>query len=235
MSEEAGCSDAREMPTGKKKSHAEDLEVPPASPSSRCGPKHVVLVMNALRRFSTKPLEWALEHVAEPGYVVTLLGVMPWLSFARSCKTRLDIWTWDCEDLSKMEECPEWKNDAPYQKLRRVVELCEARGVVPLKKVAMGHPVRHVALEMTTNLHATWVVFDRHHRKWRTFYQERISCNMVFMNGDGQVDMFKARSSTLDSEETITPPVSKPIMPKARLKIFNKERKKEVNEGEKAS
>ncbi|KAG1338354.1 hypothetical protein COCNU_04G006600 [Cocos nucifera] len=222
------------MRTGKNKSPAEDLDVPPESLSSQYGPKHVVLVMNALGRFSTKPLEWALEHVAEPGCVVTLLGVTPWLSFALSCKKRLDIWTWDCEDLSKMKECPEWKNDAPYQKLRTVVDLCESRGVVPLKKVAMGHPEQHIALEMTTKLHATWVVFDRHHRKWSTFYQERIPCNMVFMNGDGQVDMFKARS-TLDSEETITPPVSKIIMPKARTEIFNKVRKKEVNEVEKSS
>ena len=83
MSEEAGCSDAREMRTGKNKSPAEDLDVPPESLSSQYGPKHVVLVMNALGRFSTKPLEWALEHVAEPGCVVTLLGVTPWLSFAR--------------------------------------------------------------------------------------------------------------------------------------------------------
>ena len=50
--------------------------------SSNSG-KHVVVVMDALKGFSTKPLEWALEHVVEPGNMLTLLGVMPYLSLPR--------------------------------------------------------------------------------------------------------------------------------------------------------
>lgn len=48
-----------------------------------CSGKHVVVVMDALKEFSIKPLEWALEHVVEPGNMLTLLGVMPWLSLPR--------------------------------------------------------------------------------------------------------------------------------------------------------
>lgn len=63
---------------------------------------------------------------------------------------------------------------------------------------------------------------------------------MVFMNGDGQVDIFTARS-VLACEETITSeappalaaPVPNSVMPKAwmEMEILNKEGKEEVNEG----
>lgn len=50
--------------------------------------------MDALEEFSTKPLEWALDHVVDPGNTITLLGVMPWLSLPRKCNinTKLIIY-----------------------------------------------------------------------------------------------------------------------------------------------
>lgn len=42
--------------------------------------KHVVIVMDAMREFTTEPLEWALKNVIEVGCIVTLVGVMPWLN-----------------------------------------------------------------------------------------------------------------------------------------------------------
>lgn len=61
---------------------------------------------------------------------------------------------------------------------------------------------------------------------------------MVFMNADGQGDIFKARS-ILDCEETLTPglspalaaPVPKLILPKALMEFFNKEKKKSGSKG----
>ncbi|KAF9611695.1 hypothetical protein IFM89_034878 [Coptis chinensis] len=172
--------------------------------------KHVVIVMDALKEFSYETLQWALDHVIGTGYTVTLLGVMPWLNlpFVQiitsscklpcqslnlyvhvSCKTWLDVWTLDLEDLPSLRERSEWTNDAKYQKVRAIIELCDKYGVVPHMKVAMGYPLRLVVLEQTTSLHATWVVFDRHHRKNRAFYAKRIPCNVVMMNSDGEMDI----------------------------------------------
>lgn len=50
-------------------------------------PKHVVVVMDALKEFSMEPLEWVLKNVAvglgAAPCIVTLLGVMPWLNIPR--------------------------------------------------------------------------------------------------------------------------------------------------------
>lgn len=62
-----------------KRSLADDLRRRD-SPGSVNTTKHVVLVMDRLKEFSTEPLVWALENILEPGSVVTLLGVMPWLN-----------------------------------------------------------------------------------------------------------------------------------------------------------
>ncbi|XP_020252154.1 uncharacterized protein LOC109829445 [Asparagus officinalis] len=159
--------------------------------------------MDALREFSTKPLEWALEHVVEPGYTLTLLGVMPWLSLPLLCKTWLDIWTLDPGDLSNIQDKSEWKNDPKHQRLRTMVDLCDARGVVLLMKVVMGYPVKLMVLEQTTNLHASWIVFDRYQRKRRSFYKRRIPCNMVMMKEDGMVDVLRV-NPVIDSRETPT-------------------------------
>ncbi|ONK77656.1 uncharacterized protein A4U43_C02F9090 [Asparagus officinalis] len=105
--------------------------------ASSAGSKHVVVVMDALREFSTKPLEWALEHVVEPGYTLTLLGVMPWLSLPLLCKTWLDIWTLDPGDLSNIQDKSEWKNDPKHQRLRTMVDLCDARGISKEEKILL--------------------------------------------------------------------------------------------------
>lgn len=75
-------------------------------------------------------------------------------------------------------------------------------------KVVMGYPVRLVVLEQTTNLRATWIVFDRHHRKRRSFYKTRIPCNMVMMKEDGlHVDVLRDEP-LLDSKEVPASAVS---------------------------
>ncbi|KDP37889.1 hypothetical protein JCGZ_05771 [Jatropha curcas] len=122
--------------------------------------KHVVIVMDALKEFSRQPLQWALDHVIQTHCTITLLGVMPWLPLPLSCKTWLDVWTFDHGDLSALKSRSEWKNDHKYQKIRRIIEQCEQKGVVPCMKVAMGHPLKLVILEQTTNLHATLVASE---------------------------------------------------------------------------
>ncbi|XP_057990803.1 uncharacterized protein LOC110645318 isoform X2 [Hevea brasiliensis] len=140
-----------------------EVFVPQGSPSSINIVKHVVIVMDALKGFSREPLQWALDHVIRTRCTITLLGVMPWLPLPLSLKTWLDVWTFALEDLSALKCRSDWKNnnDLKYQKVRGIIELCEQKGVVPLIKVAVGHPLRLVVLEHTTNLHATFVVLDR--------------------------------------------------------------------------
>lgn len=53
------------------------------SPESMNITKHVVIVMDGMKEFTTEPLEWALENVINAGSTVTLLGVMPWLNIPR--------------------------------------------------------------------------------------------------------------------------------------------------------
>ncbi|OVA01680.1 hypothetical protein BVC80_9073g121 [Macleaya cordata] len=166
--------------------------------------KHVVLVMDALQEFSIELLQWTLDHVIGTGYVITLLGVMPWLNLLLSSKTRLDVWTLDHENLPAILERSESNNDLKYQKLREIVELCDKYGVTPYMKVVMGHPSKLLILEQTTSLHATWVVFDRHHWKNKSFYAKRLPCNVAMMNSNGEVNMLKVRTVIIDNRKTTT-------------------------------
>ncbi|KAL5997452.1 hypothetical protein ACLOJK_008382 [Asimina triloba] len=77
--EEEGTERPAAIITGKRML-VEDLEYE-RSPSSVLESRNVVIVMDALKEFSTEALEWALAHIIKPGSVVTLIGAMPWLNF----------------------------------------------------------------------------------------------------------------------------------------------------------
>ncbi|WCJ27513.1 hypothetical protein M5689_009251 [Euphorbia peplus] len=178
--------------------------------------RHVVIVMDALKGFSLEPLQWTLDHLittttthAHHYSTITLLGVMPWIPFALSCKTWLDVWTYDdVGDLSAFKAKPtpststKTTHTSKHHKIQEVIHLCHQKGVVPCIKVAMGHPLRLVVLEQTTNLHASFVVLDRHLRKNRTFFQERLPSSVVMMKTDGEVDMLRARPPNDSSCDT---------------------------------
>ena len=68
--------------TRSKRSVAQDLILRKYSPASFELPKHVVIVMDGLKEPSLALLEWVLKNVAvETHCTVTLLRVMPWLTF----------------------------------------------------------------------------------------------------------------------------------------------------------
>ncbi|XP_061988185.1 uncharacterized protein LOC133706657 [Rosa rugosa] len=169
------------------------------SPGSANTARHVIIVMDAMKEFNTAPLEWALEHVIKAGSVVILLGVMPWLNIPLSSKTWLDIWPVGLEELSAVKEKIEWKSDVKYLKLQAVVDLCKNYGVVLQKKVIMGYPSRLLVVEEIISFHAKWVVFDRHQKNDRKFYNGKLPCNMVMMNEEGEADMIKGRTM-IDSD-----------------------------------
>lgn len=203
-----------------------DVLVPRGSPSST----HVVIVMDALRGFSWEPFLWALDHVTGTGYTITLLGVMPWIPLALSLKTWLDVWTFDLGDWSALKGRGEWKNDQKSQKIRGIIQLCDQKGVVPCMKVAMGHPLKLVVLEQTTSLHATFVVIDRHLKKNKAFYADRLPSNAVIMNSDGGVDMLKIQSTDLScstpeqSPATLNIPLPPQIMISEELSVLLRSR-----------
>ncbi|KAL5997453.1 hypothetical protein ACLOJK_008383 [Asimina triloba] len=184
------------------------------SPGSLNATKRVVVVMDAMKDFSTGTLEWALLHVMQPGYVVMLLGVMPWLNVPLACKTWLDIWTINLKGLLALRDWSEWKNDSSRcQKIRKIVDLCDNYKVVPYMKVAMGYPSRLVVVEEIANLHATWVVFDRHHQKDKEFYAERMPLNMMMMNNEGEVEMLKGKKMIKGGDSNTTPEASPGLRP----------------------
>ncbi|XVF13630.1 hypothetical protein REPUB_Repub08aG0224100 [Reevesia pubescens] len=187
---------------GKKKGSklANDI----SSPGSENIPKHVVIVTDGLKEFTTELLEWVLENVIASGHKVTLLGFMPWLNIPLSSKTWQDVWMLEFEHLSIIKEKNEWKNDAKYLKLQAVLDLCNEHGVVPQKEIVMGYPLPLLVAERIISLRATWVVFDsdRDLRKNREYFAEKIPCNMVMMSEEGEMDMIKGRPMIDNGEQS---------------------------------
>ncbi|KAL3497802.1 hypothetical protein ACH5RR_040534 [Cinchona calisaya] len=208
-----------------KRTLAQDL-IMHESPGSVDIPKHVVIVMDGLKEFSMDPLEWVLKNVANgasSSCTVTLLGVMPWLNIPLSSKTWSDIWSMDLEYLSMIKE---WKNDAKYQKVRVLLDLCHHYGVELEIRTEMGHPLRLLVVEQISSLHATLVVFDRYHdTKYIEYYAEKLPCNMVKMNEDGEVDMIRGRSRIDSVESTPGDDSSYFVAPSPKV-IFSEQIKK---------
>ena len=96
----AVCGGYRETPKHIRRSLAEDLVFRDSPSFSGASSNHVVVVMDALRGFSMETLKWALAHVIKPGYLVTLLGVMPWLNLPR--KFLPYTWVFDLSTVSMM-------------------------------------------------------------------------------------------------------------------------------------
>ncbi|KAK6146442.1 hypothetical protein DH2020_020311 [Rehmannia glutinosa] len=176
------------------------------SPRPVDDPNRVLVVMDGLKEFSVELLEWVFKNFTfGNSATITLLGIMPWLNIPLSAKTWSDIWSMDLEDIFTCQEKNEFKNDPKYQKVQRLIELCQKYGVVPEIRTEMGHPLRLLVVEQISSFHATLVVFDRHHdRKYIDYYAEKIPCNMVVVNDNGEVDLIKKRKCN-DSEVDNTP------------------------------
>ncbi|XP_010664452.2 uncharacterized protein LOC104882507 [Vitis vinifera] len=226
------CEDNHPTMTGLLPNKKRTLAHDPLSLESPGSTKHVVIVMDALKEFTTEILEWVLENIFEAGGTVTLLGVTPWPNIPILSKIRSDIWELGLQDLSIIEERNEGKSDAKYQKLQAIVDLCQKYGAVPQIKVAMGYPVRSVVIEQIISLHATWVVFDRNHQKYREFYASKVPCNMVVMNDEGGFDMIKGRAMINDGDTPGESPLSLAPTPKVVLSEQLKEKAQENDDKE---
>ncbi|CAN1182385.1 hypothetical protein LINPERPRIM_LOCUS40801 [Linum perenne] len=189
--------DGRSARSRSRSNPVAEVLIPRESPGSTG--KHVVIVMDATKEFSTKPLQWALDFVVEVGWSVTLIGVMPWVPFPY-------VWRHILEDMQGQKGIGEWINDPKHHKIHEIVEACKQKRVVPCMKLAMGHPLKLVVLEQITSIHATFVVLERHLRKHKAFLAERLPSSAVMMNRHGGVDVIrmKARSDgELDSTTAV--------------------------------
>ncbi|KAK8490675.1 hypothetical protein V6N13_046926 [Hibiscus sabdariffa] len=180
---------------GKRKESKLGIDL--SSPGSINLPKHVVIVMDGLQEFTTQLLEWVLQNICAPGYIVTLLGFMPWLNIPLYSKTRQDVWTVEFEHLSM-------RNDAKYVKLQAVLELCSRHRVTLQKETVMGYPLPSLIVERIISHRASWVVFnnDRYLRKNREYFAKKIPCNMVMMSEEGYMDMIKGRPMIDNGDNT---------------------------------
>ncbi|KAK8578850.1 hypothetical protein V6N13_142126 [Hibiscus sabdariffa] len=200
------------------------------SPASVDVPKHIVIVMDGLKEFTTQLLEWVLENISARGHIITLLGFMPWLNIPLSSKTWQDVWMLEFEHLSLIKERNECKNEAKYLKLQAVLELCRDHGVLDLnsslcfsfsftctvydnnciqqvtlqKEIVMGYPLPLLVVERIISHRATWVVFDndRYLRKNTAYFANKIPCNTVMMSEKGEMDMIKGRPMIDNGDNT---------------------------------
>ncbi|XP_028103692.1 uncharacterized protein LOC114302812 [Camellia sinensis] len=130
----------------------------------------------------------------------------------------------DLEDLSAIKKKTKWKSDAKYQKIEQLINLCQQYGVKPQMRSEMGYPLQLLVVEQIISLHATLVVFDRHHQKYREYYAEKIPCSMVMMNEEGEVDMIKGKSH-VENLENISEESPISSAPTTKLMIAERLRK----------
>ncbi|KAK9067907.1 hypothetical protein SSX86_012018 [Deinandra increscens subsp. villosa] len=182
-----------------------DRQFGPRESHESSGRKHVVIVMNAMKEFSVATLEWVLQNIElDASCTITLLGVKPWLTYVFSCKTETDVWTANMKDLLNMKDTDEWKCSLRCQKAQELVNLCLKYGVTPQIKTEQGFPKRLLVLDRVAKAYATWVVFDRHHKKKHIEHvAKKVPCNILVMNNNGEADMIKGRSTFDSTDESL--------------------------------
>ncbi|RVW50003.1 hypothetical protein CK203_082288 [Vitis vinifera] len=215
------CEDNHPTMTGLLPNKKRTLAHDPLSLESPGSTKHVVIVMDALKEFTTEILEWVLENIFEAGGTVTLLGVTPW--------PNIPSWGLGLEHIQRSQIF------YPKDGLMATSAI-DKKPIndlaVPQIKVAMGYPVRSVVIKQIISLHATWVVFDRNHQKYREFYASKVPCNMVVMNDEGGFDMIKGRAMINDGDTPGESPLSLAPTPKVVLSEQLKEKAQENDDKE---
>ncbi|KAJ9146634.1 hypothetical protein P3X46_028873 [Hevea brasiliensis] len=167
--------------------------------------QRVVVIQDASREVSSSALRWALQGLSlKPGDMLTLLSVLRQVEthsetpHARSkkllgCKSKVNS-NFIFGPSEKIVDREPTRKKEKYEKnaeLIQISKLYETQKVEFKIEVATGPSPKVVALKAAKNLNATWVILDRHMKKYRQYFLEKISCGISRMKRNNKIKQLR--------------------------------------------
>ncbi|KAK6271298.1 hypothetical protein POUND7_008396 [Theobroma cacao] len=164
--------------------------------------ERVVVILDASRELGLSTIKWALLGLPlKPGDKLILLGILhqvnnpSTLSFMGAGKLmgyriKVDPSSMFGTNRKIIAEEMERKIEE-YKKHAEIVKISERckKGQIEFRiEMRAGSPLKAVASKAAKRLHATWIVLDRHLKNDRRYFLQNLSCNIVRMKKDNNVE-----------------------------------------------
>ncbi|WRX12335.1 Protein kinase domain - like 10 [Theobroma cacao] len=164
--------------------------------------ERVVVILDASRELGLSTIKWALLGLPlKPGDKLILLGILhqvnnpSTLSFMGAGKLmgyriKVDPSSMFGTNRKIIAEEMERKIEE-YKKHAEIVKISERckKGQIEFRiEMRAGSPLKAVASKAAKRLHATWIVLDRHLKNDQRYFLENLSCNIVRMKKDNNVE-----------------------------------------------
>ncbi|URE01323.1 STYKc, partial [Musa troglodytarum] len=167
--------------------------------------QRVVVIQDASKEISSSAIKWAIDGLSlKPGDELTLLGVLhqvntpSMLSFLRARKLMGYKSSVDSnsmlaassdiikQEVARREE--EYWNSAENL---NISQLYESKKIgFSISVVAESSP-KEAALKAANRLKATWIILDRHMKKDKNYFMERLSCGIYRMKRNSCVELLR--------------------------------------------
>ncbi|PKI57814.1 hypothetical protein CRG98_021881 [Punica granatum] len=163
--------------------------------------KHRVVVIQdaSSELISPSAIRWAIDTLKLiSGDRITLLGVLHQVDTPMGYKFKVDSNSMFAANKKMIKEAVARKVQE-YQSNTEIMDLgtlCESREIDFKIEVAAGSSRKETAVELASNLKATWVILDRQMRKDKKYFLQKLSCGISQMKDDNSVELLRGRKST---------------------------------------
>ncbi|XP_065866574.1 probable serine/threonine-protein kinase PBL5 [Euphorbia lathyris] len=166
-------------------------------------PQRVVVIQDASKDVSPSAIQWLLNNFSfKPGDVLILFGVLHQVNNPMGYKVKVDSSSifgvnpkYIAEEVAKKTE--EYSSNVEIQ---RIAKHCEVEQIEFKIEVRAGATPKVVALKAARSLKATWVVLDRHMKRDKKYFLDKLQCGISRMKRDNTIETLrgsKARVSTI--------------------------------------
>ncbi|CAM6112549.1 unnamed protein product [Calypogeia fissa] len=171
----------------------------------------IVVVVDASRELQLAPLKYALEIVSEPGDKLYVLGILHQVMNPMGYKQKADTTPFNGTSKSMLQEVQrnkliEFEKSMNEPELQKLFAL---KRVSPVVQIATGPDRKVVAARHALQLHANWVIIDKHLKNDKAYLMEQLNCNLVLMKPKNKAVMIKVGSP----EEQNSPGHHQPTLP----------------------
>ncbi|KAG9454977.1 hypothetical protein H6P81_007881 [Aristolochia fimbriata] len=154
----------------------------------------VAVIQDASREISSSALEWALTGLKlEPGDELTLLAVLHQVNTPMGYKSKVGSSSIFGASNAVVKEAVQRKKEEyeNNEDLIQINELYESKQVNFSVLVVPASSPKIVAMEAVKSLGATWIILDRHMKKDKKYFLEKLSCGISRMKSNNSIEQLR--------------------------------------------
>ncbi|XP_015578732.1 inactive protein kinase SELMODRAFT_444075 isoform X2 [Ricinus communis] len=180
-------------------------------------PQRVVVIQDASKDVSPSAIRWLLDNFPfKPGDVLILFGVLHQVNNPMGYKVKVDSSSMVAMNPKFIAEEVARKTDeySTNVEIKRIAKHCEEEQIEFNIEVRAGAAPKVVAIKAAKYLKATWIVLDRHLKRDKKYFIEKLQCGISRMKRDNTVEVLRGPKARVT---TISPP-ERTIQTKSQVK-----------------